>query len=55
MFMVLGGGMLACGGSGGGETKTNGNPGTTAGTYTLTITGTSGTTVEMGTVKVTVQ
>ena len=38
--------MPACGGSSG--TKTTGNPGTPAGTYTITVAGTSGTTVVTG-------
>jgi peptidoglycan/LPS O-acetylase OafA/YrhL len=49
-------GVLACGGggsSGGGGGK--GNPGTTAGAYTVTVTATSGTSTATGTVKLTVQ
>jgi len=38
--------MPACGGSGG--TKTTGNPGTPAGTYTITVTGTANSTVVTG-------
>jgi hypothetical protein len=44
--------MAACGG---GNTKTSGNPGTTAGAYTITVTATSGATSETGTVALTVQ
>jgi hypothetical protein len=49
-------GLLSCGGggsSGGGGGSSN--PGTTAGTYAVTVTGTSGTTTGAGTVTVTVQ
>ena len=56
LLAVLVGGMLACGGSsgsgGGGGTSI---PGTTAGTYTVTVTGTAGTLAETGTVSLTVQ
>jgi hypothetical protein len=46
-----GGGTVAGGGGGGGGT----NPGTTPGTYTVTITGVSGGMTETGTVALTVQ
>src|ERR1019366_8430172 len=52
VFLVsLTGGVLACGG-GGGSTGGGGtsNPGTTAGTYTVTITGTSDTATDTSTV-----
>jgi len=57
MFLVaLTGGVSACGGggSGGGGGGTS-NPGTTAGVYTVTVTGTSGTTTATGAVTLTVQ
>ena len=51
LIVAFSGGMLACGGSsgsgGGGGAS---NPGTTAGTYTVTVTGTSGTVTAIGTV-----
>jgi hypothetical protein len=47
---ILGGGLLACGGGGGIS-----NPGTTPGTYTVTVTGTSGSTTATGAVSLTVQ
>lgn len=53
------GGVLACGGGGngggGGGGGGGGIAGTTAGTYTITVTGTSGATTETGTVSLTVQ
>jgi hypothetical protein len=53
LFVALISGLLACGGaSSGGGTS---NPGTTAGTYTITVTGTSGATTAAGTVTLTVQ
>lgn len=56
LIVALSGGILACGGggSGGGGGGTS-NPGTTAGTYTVTVTGTSGATIASGTVNLTVQ
>ncbi len=51
--MGCGGGSSTGGGSGGGGGQTN--PGTTAGTYTVTITGVSGAMTETGTVALTVQ
>jgi len=56
LFLFIAGGVLACGGgnSGGGGGGT-GNPGTTAGTYTITVTGTSGAISASGTVTLTVQ
>lgn len=53
LAIILSGGMLGCGG-GGNSTSIN-NPGTTAGTYTVTVTGTSGTTTVMSTITVQVQ
>ena len=47
---ILAGGLLACGGGGGIS-----NPGTTPGTYTVTVTGTSGSTTATGAVTLTVQ
>lgn len=51
------GGMSACGGGGGNGGGGGGasNAGTTAGTYTVTITGTSDATTEIGTITLTVQ
>ena len=51
LFAVLAGGIVACNGSSG---KT-GNPGTTAGSYTITVTGVAGATTETGTVSLMVQ
>ena len=56
LLAMLTGGVVACGGassSGGGGG--NSNPGTTAGTYTITLTGTSGAASATGTVTLTVQ
>ncbi len=55
MLAVVLAGAQACGGGGGGSSNPPSNPGTTAGTYTITITGTSGTLTETGTVNLTVQ
>ena len=60
LLITLAGSVFACGG-GGGSTGGGGggggmsNPGTTAGTYTVTVTGTSGATTATGTVTLTVQ
>lgn len=43
------------GGNGGGGGRGTGNPGTTAGLYTVTVTATSGSTVETGAITITVQ
>ena len=54
ILATLAGGVVACGGgssNGGGKV----NPGTTAGSYTATVTGTSGSTTATGTVTFTVQ
>ena len=53
LLAALACGMLACGG--GTSTCNTFNPGTTAGTYTITVTGTSGSTTATGTVTLTVQ
>jgi hypothetical protein len=52
LLAVFAGGVTACGG---GSSGGNGNPGTTAGSYTVTVTGVSGNTTETGTVALTVQ
>ena len=57
-LIALSGGVLSCGGGGsggGGGGGGNGSPGTTAGTYTVTVTGTSGATTATGAVSLTVQ
>ena len=54
-FVALAGGMLACGGGGGGGGGGTSNPGTTAGLYTVTVTGASGALTQTGTVTLTVQ
>jgi hypothetical protein len=48
---ILSGGFVGCGGNG----QSTGNPGTTAGNYTVTVTATSGSTSAVSTVTVTVQ
>ena len=57
LIVTLTGGVLACGGGGNGSVGSGGNsnPGTTAGAYTITVTGTSGTTTAAGTVTLNVQ
>jgi hypothetical protein len=57
LLVLLAGGAAACGGGGGGNGGGGGtsNPGTTAGNYTITVTGTSGSTTATGTVALTVQ
>jgi hypothetical protein len=50
LLIIVTGGLLACGGGGGSTCN-----GTTPGTYTITVTGTSGTTTASGTVTLTVQ
>jgi hypothetical protein len=52
LLIALTGGVLACGGGGSGGTI---YPGTTAGNYTITVTGTSGTKTATGTISLTVQ
>ncbi|MGA9670461.1 MAG: S53 family peptidase [Terracidiphilus sp.] len=54
LLFILAGGVVACGGSSGGGGG-GGNSGTTAGFYTITITGTSGSITENSTVSLTVQ
>ncbi len=57
VFLIfLSGGVLSCGGGGsGGGGGGGGSPGTTAGNYTVTVTGTSGAMTATGTVSLTVQ
>ncbi|MGA2653869.1 MAG: chitobiase/beta-hexosaminidase C-terminal domain-containing protein [Terracidiphilus sp.] len=57
LLVILAGGVLACGGGGsrGGSGGGSGNPGTTVGSYTISVTGTSGTTTATGTIALTVQ
>jgi subtilase family serine protease len=60
LLVVLSSGVFACGGGGGsggggGGGGGTGNPGTTAGAYTITVTGTSGTITVNGTIALTVQ
>jgi hypothetical protein len=56
LLFVLAGGMLACGGGGGGGGGGNtGIAGTTAGSYTVTVTGTAGNLTETATVNLIVQ
>jgi hypothetical protein len=59
-FVVLAGGIVACGGIGSSNTSSSGggstsNPGTTPGTYTVTVVGTSGALSSQGPVIITVQ
>ena len=56
LFVALAGGMLACsGGSQGAACNNVVTPGTTAGAYTITLTGTSGATTATNTIALTVQ
>ena len=58
LLIVLSGGVIACGGggsAGGGGGGGGGNSGTTAGTYTITVTGTSGTITATSAITLTVQ
>ncbi len=57
LLVALTGGVIACGGGGSGGIGGGGmtNPGTTAGTYTVAVTGISGATTATGTVTLTVQ
>jgi len=55
LVALAGSGVLACGGTTTSITETQATPGTTAGAYTITVIGTSGTTTEAGTVSLTVQ
>ncbi len=54
LFVTIAGIGCGGGGAGSGGGGGTGNPGTTAGSYTITVTGTSGSTVESGTVTLTV-
>jgi hypothetical protein len=58
LLVILAGGMLACGGGGSVASSGGGgasNSGTTAGAYTITVTGVAGATTETGTMTLTVQ
>jgi hypothetical protein len=55
LLAVATGGLAACGGGGGTAGGGNNDPGTTAGTYTITVTGASGATTATGTIAVVVQ
>ena len=55
LVALAGSGVLGCGGTTYNIAQTQGTPGTTAGTYTITVIGTSGTITESGTVTLTVQ
>lgn len=55
LCIALTSGMVACGGSSNTGGNASSNPGTTSGAYTITITGTSGTTTATNTVNLTVQ
>ena len=60
LFALMAAGLVSCGGGSGGGSSNNGggggtsNPGTAAGTYTVTVTGTAGSTSEATTVSLTV-
>jgi subtilase family serine protease len=57
LLITLSGGTIACGGGGNGSNGNSGgksDPGTSAGNYTVIVTGTSGTTTATGTITVTV-
>jgi subtilase family serine protease len=55
LLVVLAGGVASCGGGGGSPGGGGVTPGTTPGQYTITITGTSGTTTANATITLTVQ
>jgi hypothetical protein len=56
LLVAFAGGLVSCGGSsGGGGGGGGGNPGTPAGTYTITVTGTSGAVTQTGAVILTVE
>lgn len=55
LVAVFTGGVLACGGGSSAACTPTTTPGTTAGNYTITVTGTSGALTETGTVTLTVQ
>jgi hypothetical protein len=54
LLVALAGGMVACGGSKSSSCTPTTTPGTTAGSYTITVTGTSGATTATGTIALTV-
>ncbi len=54
-LVLVGAGLVACGGGGGGGGGITHNPGTPAGTYSVTVTGTSGSLTHSTSVSVTVQ
>jgi hypothetical protein len=51
-FIILTGGIAGCGGRSSSNIESGGNPGTTAGNYTATVTATSGSTTSQTTVTV---
>jgi hypothetical protein len=55
LLLALSSGMLACSSSSSSSGGNNGSPGTTAGAYTITVTGTSGTISQNGPITLTVQ
>jgi hypothetical protein len=55
LLIALGTGVFACGGSSVGGGGVSPNPGTTAGTYTISVTGISGSTAATGPITLTVQ
>jgi hypothetical protein len=55
LLVILSGGVFACGGGGSAGGGGGGNSGTTAGTYTITVTGTSGSLTATGVINLTVQ
>jgi hypothetical protein len=55
LLAAFAGGVLACGGGGSNACTPTSTPGTTAGSYTITVTGTSGALSQTGTVSLTVQ
>jgi subtilase family serine protease len=55
LLAVLAGSVAACGGSNSNSCSPSTNPGTTLGNYTFTVTGTSGSTVQTGTVSLSLQ
>jgi trimeric autotransporter adhesin len=55
LLALLAGGLVSCGGNGGGSGGGGtGNPGTTTGSYTITVTGTSGSIMQTTTAALTV-
>jgi len=55
LLAILAGGVSACGGGGGQACSAAASANTTAGAYTITVTGTSGSTTATGVVNLTVQ